>query len=41
MDIEDLFNEDNHQQEEESKTPLVIPEFGGCDAEDEDTDGKK
>jgi hypothetical protein len=40
MDIEDLFNEDNHYQEE-SKTPLVIPEFGGCDGEDEDSEGKK
>ena len=39
MDIEDLFNEDNH--EEESKTPLVIPEFGGCDGEDEDSEDKK
>ena len=31
MDIEDLFNEDNHPQYEESKeAPLVIPSFGAC-----------
>jgi hypothetical protein len=27
MDIEDLFNE---TEVEETKTPLVIPEFGPC-----------
>ena len=33
MDIEDLFNEEN---QEESKTPLVIPEFGGCEGGQDD-----
>lgn len=35
MDIEDLFNEDNHPYEEKKQDlPLVIPEFDPCSGGD-------
>jgi hypothetical protein len=36
MDIEDLFNEDNHPLEESKEAPLVIPEFGPCSVDGEE-----